>query len=89
MLGNRDTQAAFSHSCKLVLQDVPSFLCLFICRICLLDPITVSNGSGQISFSSRSQRESMEERDSFESKVFSFPNRNLYLVNQCLLAVRC
>lgn len=40
--------AVFFHSlietCKLVLQDVPSFLCLFVCRSCLSDPIPVTNG---------------------------------------------
>lgn len=32
------------ETCELVLQDVPSFLCLFVCRSCLSDPITVTNG---------------------------------------------
>lgn len=30
------------ETCELVLQDVPSFLCLFVCRSCLSDPITVT-----------------------------------------------
>lgn len=40
--------AVFFHSlidtCELVLQDVPSFLCLFVCRSRVSDPATKTNG---------------------------------------------
>lgn len=79
--------AVFFHSlmetCELVLQDVPSFLCLFVCRSYFSDPITVTDGWGQDSFSFQS----MEERDYSDPRIFHFFSTDLQLLNQCLLAV--